>query len=138
MILDKELMFSEAQAITTTAASTNVIDLGADHNLGGKVIELFVTTDAAFQSTTTSTLTVALQTDSTSAFSSATALFTSAAINKSALTSNTMQVRVAVPHTTERYLRLNYTVGGADFTAGAVTAGLVLDVENRRDYPDAL
>lgn len=142
MIIDKELMFSDAQAVTSTAASTNIIDLGVDRDLGdmaGKNLTLVVKTGAdAFASTGSSTLTIALQTDSTSAFSSATALWTSASIAKASLTADTVVAKIPVPRTTERYLRLNYTVGTADFTAGALTSALVLDAEGRKDYPDAL
>lgn len=138
MYIDKENLFSDAQALTTTAASTNLIDLGVDRDIGTTNIRFRVQVDTTFQSTAGSTCTIALQTDSTSAFSSATTLFTSAAIAKASMTAGALLVDVAVPRGTERYLRAYYTVATADFTAGALTAFLAEQTEARKDYPNAI
>lgn len=128
MYLDKQLMFSEAQAVTVTAASTNVVDLGADRNVGsGEPLELLVVVDEAAAAAGAATVTIELQTDDNEAFASATTLLSSAAIGKAALTAGSSHFKVQVPEDAERYLRLNYTVATGPLTAGKLTAGLILD-----------
>ena len=67
MIMDAQLLFSDAQAITAAAGSTNTIDLGAVRDIGtGENLYLVVTVDVAFtDGSSNSTLTVALEGDST-------------------------------------------------------------------------
>ena len=129
MIFDKQNLFSEDQAITDTAVSTNVIDLGADNALvnspNNKDVGLYVQVTADFATLTS--LQVSLGTDTVAAFSSETTLFTSAAIAAAALLAGYVFKLPNLPEGTERYLRLTYTVAGSDATAGTVTAGLVLD-----------
>lgn len=138
MLIDKENLLSDGQALTATAASTNIIDLGAARELGTANIRLRVQVDAALTSGGSSTLTIALQTDDNASFSSATALFTTAAIPKASLVAGYVAVDIVVPKGTERYLRLNYTVGTADFTAGNISAFLVLNEEAIRAYPNGI
>jgi len=128
MYLDKQLMFSEAQAVTTTTASTNIIDLGPGSDAGaGEPLELMVVVDEAVTADGAATLTIALQTDDNASFSSATTLASTGAIGKAALTLGSSHFRLEVPEGAERYLRLNYTVATGPLTAGKFTAGLVLD-----------
>lgn len=136
MIIDKTLMFSDAQAITADAASTNVIDLGADRDLGvseGLWVCGVVTTtlDSAGEA---ATLTVSLQTDSDSAFGSATALHTTAALAEAVLVAGYFFLKIKLPQVTERYLRLYYDRGTEDFTGGTVTAWLGDPPQNWRAY----
>ena len=60
MIIDAELMFSNKQAVTATAASTNEIDLGAAGDAIGQELTIHVIVDTAFDKLTS--LTVAVQT----------------------------------------------------------------------------
>ena len=63
MILDSLLQFSSAQAITATADSTNVLDLGANRDVGPGRIPLVVFASAATaftHGTATATMTVSL------------------------------------------------------------------------------
>ena len=136
MIIDKLLEFSVAQAVTADAASTNVIDLGADRDLGvtdGLYIETLVTTtfDSAGEA---ATLTISLQTDSSDSFGSPTTLYASAAIAEASLVAGYRPVRIHLPQVTERYLRLNYDAGTEDFTAGAISAWLTDNRQNWRAY----
>ena len=132
-IYDVENMFSDDQAITTTAASTNYIDLGPgfDRNIGpGEPIKLEVQVTTGF-TTSTETLTVSLQTDDNTSFSSATTLATSAAIPASSMTSAGYKINVTgtVPDTgVERYLRLYYTCS-ATLAAGIVQGAFALDTQ---------
>jgi hypothetical protein len=143
MLFDSTNLFSDAQAITATAASTNVIDLGAadtpQHAANaitkdlafGTPVEIFVQVVTAFTADGAGTLTVALQTDTVENFASPTALWTSAAIGKAALVPGYRFGIQFVPKGVERYLRLNYTVGTGPMTAGAITAGLVFAADAR-------
>ena len=71
MYLDKERMFSEAQAITASAASTNILDMMNVANRIGEALKLFAQVDTEFDSAAEdSTLAIALQSDAVEAFSS--------------------------------------------------------------------
>ena len=53
MILDYQLLFSDAQAITADAVGTNVVDLGVDRNVGsGEPLAVLFTVDVAADQTT--------------------------------------------------------------------------------------
>lgn len=126
MIMDKYNLFSDDQAVTTTAASTNVIDLGADLNIPGadtnQVLELFAqVSEEDFAGGTSVKLQV--QTDTTDAFSSATTVAETAAIALADLVKGYRFAMRQLPDVAERYVRLNYVVVGTH-TAGKITAGL--------------
>lgn len=124
MILDGQHLFSDAQALTETAASTNVIDLGADRNLGqGEPMAVMLLLDVAADGTTgDETYSVAIQTDDNVGFSSAATLET-LTITRGAV-AGTKYFHVLKPDTScERYLRINYTLGGTTPTV-TVTAFL--------------
>ena len=132
MIFDKESLFSNNQAVTATAASENVIDLGADNALvnspNEKDVEVFCQVTTAF--TTLTDLTVSLQSDNDVAFGSPTTLLTTAAIGVATLVAGyKFAIGMLPKNLTERYIRLYYTVGGSNAVAGKIMAGLVLDVQ---------
>lgn len=131
MILDKENLFSEDQAITVTAVSTNVIDLGADNARvqlnNEKNVDVLVQVTEAFASGTSVKAT--LQADDDEAFGSAVTVVESAVIAAAALVAGYQFKIGALPRlgsADKRYLRMNYTVVGT-FTTGKITAGLVFD-----------
>jgi len=130
MILDKELIFSDAQAETTVAphASKNIVDLTT---AGDALDSLWLV--VAVQTTVTSegnaTVTFALQTDSDSAFGSAETLLATAAIAKASLTAGTQVIRARIPMGCKRYLRVLYTIGTAVLTAGKFDAYLVSGID---------
>src|SRR5688500_16191341 len=112
MIHDAQLLFSDAQALTgtTPVASTNVIDLGSDRNIGvGEPLVVLITVDVAAGGTAP-TLTPTLQTDDNAAFSSPATVATMAAIAAAALTAGA-KIVMPIPANldAERYLRLSYT-----------------------------
>jgi len=129
MILDKQNLFSEDQAVTVTAASTNVIDLGNDHarvqalNEKGR-IDILCQVTTAFASGTS--IDVAFQSDDDVAFGSPTTLRTTGAIATATLVAGYQFKIGTVPQINEQYLRLVYSVVGT-MSAGNVMAGLVLD-----------
>jgi hypothetical protein len=113
MILDGQNLMSDAQALTSTAASTNVIDLGADNNVGiGEAMAVVVQLDvAADDADADETYVVAVQTDDNAAFSSAASV---GSITIAAGDAAGTRYSFLLPKDTsmERYLRLNYTLGG--------------------------
>ena len=137
MMLSAEQIFSDGQTVTTSAASTNIIDLGATgtvlgapaalvRDIGpGTPVEFIVQLDIAATGTSP-TLDVAVQIDDNSGFSSATTVASSEQLAGGAA-GDRIQLNCTLPEgTNERYLRLNYTTGGTtpsyQLTAGIVAA----------------
>lgn len=127
MLLDQQALFSAAQAITDTAASTNVIDTGSNKDVGKYGdIPLLIQVVESFNTLTS--LTVKVQTDDNSAFSSATDVL-SLTIPLASLVQGYKSPVITLPMKLERYIRLNYTVTGTAPTAGKVTAGITGGVQ---------
>ncbi|MDL2315707.1 hypothetical protein LJC59_01300 [Desulfovibrio sp. OttesenSCG-928-A18] len=130
MYLDKENMFSMAQAVTATALSTDLIDLGAGDIGPSEDISLFVHAGTAF--TGAGTITVNVLTSGAlnaagNALDSAVTL-ASFPVSNAALLAGGKLVAARLPHGCQRYIRLNYTVSGT-VADGTITAGLVADVQ---------
>lgn len=117
MIIDSLLEFSDAQALTATAASTNTIDLGSDRDIGnGRTLWLVVSVDVATDGTTgDETYQVDLYTDGTNDPVGAGSSILTFTIPRSTA-AGTKYVH-AIPNANERYLELNYTLGGTTPTA---------------------
>ena len=135
-LFDNAGLFSEDQVVTATAASTNSIDLGLmktpvgaagalvlDAGLSEIPILVQVTTTFA----TLTSLVVSVEMDDNSSFSSATTVARSEAIPAASLVAGyKFRLPASIPEgTTERYVRLKYTVSGSDATAGKIFAGIV-------------
>lgn len=137
MIMDRTLLFSDGQAITATAASTNVVDLSATGTVygasapiirdvgNGNQVELHCGVTQSFNNLTS--LTISVETDDNAAFSSATTVYTSPAYTLAQVATNAKQLLPTfLPvGTNERYVRLKYTVAGTAPTLGKITAGVV-------------
>ncbi|MGP0189565.1 Bbp16 family capsid cement protein [Klebsiella quasivariicola] len=127
MLLDQQALFSAAQAITATAASTNVIDTGSNKDVGKYGdIPLLIQVFEGFNNLTS--LTVTVQTDDNSAFSSAADVL-SMTIPLASLVLGYKSPVITLPMKMERYIRLNYTVTGTAPTTGKVTAGITGGVQ---------
>ncbi|WDA32585.1 Bbp16 family capsid cement protein [Klebsiella pneumoniae] len=127
MLLDQQALFSAAQAITATAASTNVIDTGSNKDVGKYGdIPLLIQVVEGFNNLTS--LTVTVQTDDNSAFSSAADVL-SMTIPLASLVLGYKSPVITLPMKIERYIRLNYTVTGTAPTTGKVTAGITGGVQ---------
>jgi hypothetical protein len=140
MYVDKFLEFSRNQALTAKAASTNVIDLGVDHDIGrGEPMAVTIHVGvSASANDGNETYTFTLQTDDNSSFSSATNL-TSITVAAADLVAG-YKFFIGVPKANERYLRMNYTLGG---TTPTITLTSYLEPQNFIDtgsgdiyYPD--
>ena len=119
MIIDAELMFSNKQAVTATAASTNEIDLGAAGDAIGQELTIHVMVDTAFDKLTS--LAVAVQTSDASGSGMATVV-TSPAIALASLVKGAEIFTVRVPKGLKRYVQLLYTVVGTAPDNGKITA----------------
>ena len=132
MIIDYNLQLSDAQSVTADAASTNVIDLGADRDIGpGEDMKIVVSFDVAMGGSSP-TLAVQVQTDDNSSFSSASTVQTSRLISAAAAGDTLV---MGLPDQNERYIRLNYDVGGSSPTM-TVSASIVKDAQQYYAYPD--
>lgn len=132
MIIDYNLQLSDAQSVTADAASTNVIDLGADRDIGpGEDMKIVVSFDVAMGGSSP-TLAVQVQTDDNSSFSSASTVQTSRTISAAAAGDTLV---MGLPDQNERYIRLNYDVGGSSPTM-TVSASIVKDAQQYYAYPD--
>lgn len=137
MMLSAEQIFSDSQALSGTGAdpSTNIIDLGATgtvlgapaalvRDIGpGTPVEFIVQLDVAAGGTSP-VLDVDVEIDTTDAFGSAT-IVASSQQHVAGAAGDRIQLNCTLPEgTNERYLRLNYTLGGTAPTY-TVTAGIV-------------
>ncbi len=136
MLLDSYTLLSDDQAITASAASTNYMDLGAPgtppyapaaltRDIGAtNDVEILFQVTTAFATLTS--LTVGLQVDDNSSFSSATTVISTAAIPVASLVAGyKFSLQIVPPGTNERYLRAYYTVAGSNATAGAIKAAVI-------------
>lgn len=135
-MLDKQLEFSDAQAVTATAISTNVVDTlpgiraGLTANLGGpEAAYLVIEVDTTFTAAGAATLVASVESDSTANLAtSPTVHFTTAAIPVANLTAKSKVVVVPLPFGAyERYLGIRYTVATGPMTAGNVSAYITRD-----------
>ena len=121
MYVDAETMFSEKQAVTASADSTNIVDSGGVDYGKGEPVSLYVHADGY----TGGTLKVDLKTSHTLAGQNLSAPDTLATFNVTAaqMTKGGQVVAAALPQGCKRYLGLSYTATGGG-TNGFITAGL--------------
>lgn len=146
MIHDAQALFSDAQALTATAVSTNVIDLGIARDIGtGEPLWLVVTTDVAFTDAgSDSTVAVTLQGGATAGATTASLVcFTIPAVcavgrlfayrlNPANLTAT--DVLDTTNPLAYRFIQLTYTVAGGNLSTGTVTAFLCKDISMAHSY----
>lgn len=134
MFLDKSHEMSDSQAVTASAASTNVIDLGPVHlsqSYGGDA-ELLLRVKEAVTAAGAATVNFKLETASDEAFSSPVVLAESGAIGKAALTLNSEHLKIKVPSGADRYLRVYYEVATGPLTAGKFYAALAMSRQTNK------
>lgn len=136
MIFDLTTMFSNAQAVTASAASTDILDMGVPGRVFGAAADLvrdygkgqglIINLQVVEGFNTLTSLTFALQCDDNAAFSSPKTLIEQT-VPLARLIAGFKSGIVAVPSgANERFLRVFYTVTGVAPTLGKITAGLVL------------
>ena len=140
MILNKDLILSENQAVTATAISANVIawpDNGTPpgegaaitRNLGsGTPIPMLMQVTEAFATLTS--LTITMETSDNADLSAGTVLGSSEAIAAAALVPGYRPSfsRFVPDATMKKYFGLRYTVTGTAATAGKITAAVATEV----------
>lgn len=131
MILSNQSLFSNDQAVTATAVSTNVIDTGekgtptwgsvafaGDIGKGTPIpLEVVITEDFA----TLTSLTIAVETGATDALG--TVLLSQTVAVADLVVGKRLNFKV-VPEGVNRYLGLKYTVTGSNATTGKIKAGI--------------
>ena len=137
MITDALLLFSDSQAITAATASTSYVDLGAVRNPGvGANLYVQVSIDVAFtDSGSDSTLTVALQGDSTAGSFTPDGTQQLFIIPALAAAGNKYYARISPDFASAyRYLQLYYTPNNGNLTTGSVTASIVDGIQAEQVY----
>jgi hypothetical protein len=129
-ILDAFKQFSDAQAITTSVASTNIIDTLSEL---GDAMESGAWLRVAVQTTFAggTSLQAQLQTaDDTDFNVGAVTLVQSAAIDVANLVAGKEMLVVKLPKNCKRYLRVYYPHVGVVHTAGNVDAHIIMNVDS--------
>ena len=125
MLLDQNAMMSDKQAVAATAASENILDLGAASNAVPGALFAVCRTDEAFSGVTQ--VKVSLQTDDTADFSAAQELM-AVTFALADLQSVKNLFAAVLPNGAKRFLRAYYTVSGSG-TAGKLSCFLTDGVD---------
>lgn len=142
MIMNKNLLLSDGQAITATAISENVIlwptngtppfeAAAITRNLGrGTPIPVLIQVIETFATLTSLTITIETA-DDAGLSSGAVVLASSGAIPLATLVAGHRPTftRFLLDATLKSYFGLRYTVGGSNATAGKITAALATEVQ---------
>lgn len=137
MYIDKALQVSDEQAVTASAASTDVIDFGqANPNVGmDDRASMVITVDVAAAASGDATVTFSVQDSANnSAFAD---VAVTGAIGKATLVAG-HQIVIPMPTKLRRYCRVYYTVASGPLTAGKFSAQVVAGIQQNVAYPDAL
>ena len=116
--LDQQLVFSDSQALTGSAASTNNIDLGqANRNIGiGEPMAVVIVVNVAAGGTTP-TLAAQVQFDSTNGFGSAVSVDSGPAWSQSQLVAGArFVIPIDADLTLNEFVRVNYVMTGTSPT----------------------
>lgn len=146
MYVDKQAEFSDNQAVTATAISTNVYDLfpvgnavnsNTVRDIGvGEDVYLVVQVDAAATAAGAATVTVTLESSSTADLATTpTVHFASATYALASLTANKTLMAFKLPADAyKRYVGVRYTVATGPLTAGTFSAFFAKDIQAFRSY----
>ena len=150
MYVDKMTEFSDAQALTATAISTNVYDLfttvqGGDTNItpntrldvgAGEDVYLVVGVPVQLAGGTATGITVTFETaDDAALTTNAQVVATSGLIPVASLTAGASLMKLKIPNFSyRRYIGLRYTAATGPFGSGAVDAFLTTNVDAQRYY----
>lgn len=136
MIMDALLLLSSAQAVTTTAVSTNVLDMLNARDIGvGEPIKIAASVGTAFAGGTSLQVQVQSSADnSTWVTMDESRAYITADLTAGAKIANFTLPARSTGEALPRYYRFNYVVVGT-MTAGTVNAALVLDRPNETAYP---
>lgn len=139
MILDAQNRFSNAQAVTATAASTDLIDLvaaGIDFGIGEPLYFLVNVDVAMTDSGSDSTITVTTEIDTAANFPSATTAQTIGVFAATSAIGARLLAGVQPLLHVERFLRLKYTVANGNLSAGSFSAYILTGPQLDKAYAD--
>jgi hypothetical protein len=131
MIFDRHNRYSDAQDITASAPSDDLIDLGIERRPGtGENIYLVAIVDTAFTDAgSDSTVTITVESDDDAGFGSATTVFTLGTFGALAAAGSRLIARLPAEALFEQFHRLQFTVANGNLTTGAITAFLTHDID---------
>lgn len=144
MIVDALLQLSAAQAVTSTAVSTDTIDLLQNRDVGaGNDLYAIFTVDTAATAAGAATVNFQVISSASASLTSPTVLAQTDAIPKTDLTAGRKPIAVRISPQVlnslpigQRYLGVQYTVGTGPLTAGAFTCYITdSDVSVNKNYP---
>lgn len=141
MFLDKENELADGQAVTASAISENVIDLGAANNdpANGEPLFLVLQVDTAAAAAGAATVDVTIESDSTADLAtSPTVHVATDPIAKATLVAGYTKIIPIPPGDYERYLGVRFTVATGPLTAGNFSAFITHDVQNWKSHADAI
>jgi hypothetical protein len=130
MLVPVNERFSNDQAITASAASTNLMALGAIRNFAQGARPLYLVVQCTVAMTdggSNSTVTVTVETDALAAFGSATTTQTLEVFAALSAIGERRVVALGTAAANEAFLRLTYTVANDVLTTGSFTAFLTPD-----------
>lgn len=148
MILDTQARFAVLQAVTASAISQDVIDLGAVTTGGagtpanaiqdigiGEVLNLVVNIGTAFSGGAATSMTITLESALDAGLTSSPIVHQSVNFTTAQLTANTQRLVSFVPSAPfQRYVGLRFAPQGGSYAAGTISAYIALDVQANRQY----
>ena len=136
MITDKLLRVSTDQAVTTTAVSTDTVDLSIARDMGeGEDLFMNFAMTEAFAGGTSTNFEIIIA-DNAALSSNVVVIGASGAILTASLTLGTnvaVRLNPQIASLGKRYLGARYTVSGTN-SAGKVTADIVMDVQDGKKF----
>jgi hypothetical protein len=140
MLIDAQCTLSDAQAVTATAASANTYDTTVPRNIGvgADMYALCIVQTAMTDTGSDSTVTVTLETDDNSGFSSATTAQTLGTFAAVSPVGTKLVAKLQPNKLNERYIRGMYTVAGGNLTTGSFHLSFVSEADLWSTYPDAI
>ena len=144
MLTDALLQLSSAQAVTTSAVSTNTVDLSQARDIGtGNNLFVAITVDVAATAAGAATVNFQVITSAAANLGSPTIIGQTDAIGKAELTLGRKVICIPIPSAVllaqpigQRYLGVQYTVGTGPLTAGSFSAAIIdEDISVNKYYP---
>lgn len=139
---DNLLKLSAAQAVTTTAVSTNTIPLGNARDIGpGEQLFANITVNEAVTASGAATVTFEVITSAASDLSNPTVVAATGPVGKADLTIGRDPINIAIPpHISQEkgqaYIGVRYTVATGPLTAGKFTCYLSNSADHKqKNYP---
>lgn len=148
MYIDTQARFAVLQAVTASAISQDVIDLGAVTTGGagtpfnavqdigiGEVINLVVNIGTAFSGGAATSMTITLESATDVGLTTGVTVHQSVNFTTAQLTANTQRLVSFIPSAPfARFIGLRFAPQGGSYAAGTISAYVVLDVQANRQY----